>query len=223
MARFPALPRPLSNSVLSRELARGEKQLGDSEHGNRIQLGLDAGQRGQLAALFLDVIEALKTYSRYRNSSQTAHELASEGERRTRMLFRKVLSVRRKLENLTKYAEALHPVFGLEYSRAAKRCLKALENLKADSSAGDFYRSLKSEYPLLEHPRHLGIVELYWFFHHECRCSRHDSEVRAALVVNLASPRQSPLKYIIKYRDAESQGSSAVRIAVSRYRWRTGD
>ena len=36
MVRFPELPTPLVQSVFCRELSRGEEQIGDSEHAERV-------------------------------------------------------------------------------------------------------------------------------------------------------------------------------------------
>ncbi len=146
-------------------------------------------------------------------------KLAAERNRRNRMLLRKVSKIRRELELLLKYAKDLHPLLKWGYVHAANSCLKSLANLKENPSDDDFYRSLNSEYPTLEDPRQLGMVELCCFFRYGCRCKGPDSEVRVAMLANdfLASP----LKYIPKYDGLESQGCPAVRIAVSRFRART--
>lgn len=219
MARFPDLPRPFPDSVLCDELSRGEKLIRDSDHAERILRDLKPGQRSQLAGLLLDVIDALEFYTRHRQSSKSVSKLAVEHKRRERMLLRKVSKIRRELERLLKYAEELDRLLSQEYVHAAKRCLKSLANLKENSHDEEFYRFLRSEYPTLEDPRQLGMVELYWFFRNECGCSGTDSEVRVAMLANdfLASP----LKYIPKYNGPESQGCPAVRIAVSRFHPRT--
>jgi hypothetical protein len=219
MARFPELPRLFPAQVLCDELSRGEKRIRSSDHAERILRDLKPGQRNQLAGLLLDVIEALEVYARHTHSSKSVSELAAERNRRKRMLLRKVSKIRRELERLVKYAEDINPLLSLEYVHAAKRCLKSLANLEGNSHDDEFYCSLRSEYPTLEDPRQLGMVELYCFFRYECRCSGPDSEVRVAMLANdfLASP----LKYIPKYNGTESQGCPAVRIAVSRIRPRT--
>jgi hypothetical protein len=139
------------------------------------------------------------------------------------MLLRKVLTIRGELEDLREYAASLHATLGLEYDRAAKRCLDVLEKLKPDSLATEFFHSQKSKYPPLENPRQLGIVQLYWFFHSECGCTGGESEVRVAMIANefLTPVGGRKLRYTPTYKDAESQGSSAVRLAVSRFRPRT--
>jgi hypothetical protein len=219
MTRFPELPRPFPDQVLRDELSWGEKRIRNSEHAERILRDLKPGQRSQLAGLLLDIIEALEFYARHEQFSKPVSKVAAEHPRRKRMLLSKVSKIRHELEILLKYAEDLHPLLSLEYVHAAKRCLKSLANLKEDPSDDDYYHSLKSAYPTLEDPRQLGMVELYWFFCDECRCSGSDSEVRVAMLANdfLASS----LKYIPKYNKDESQGSPAVRIAVSRFHART--
>jgi hypothetical protein len=214
MVRFPELERPLPEQVFASELLRGERLIDKSKHADRILRGLNVAQRSQLAGLLLDIAEGLDMYNPRRVSSKEARKLGAEWERRTRMLSRKVSSIRRKLEGLRDYASDLHPLLGLEYIRAAKRCLETLAKLKEDSSDGEFYRLFESEHPTLQDPRHLGIVELYWFFRHECGCTGRESEVRVAVLANefLACN----LAYIPKYNDAESQGCPAVRQAVLR-------
>jgi hypothetical protein len=216
MARFPGLPSMFDQSVFCRELSQGERLIKDSKHGDRIFRGLNLVQRNQLAGLLLDVMDALRFRTGHQESSRKLQELATEGDRRTRMLFRKVSGIRRELEALRTYAERLHPLLGLKYVRAAELGLRAFNNLKEDPSAGESYRWLRSQHPTLEEdPRQLGMVELYCFFRYECRCGRPDSEVRVGMLANdfLASP----MKYVPKYGGAESQGCPAVRIAVSRW------
>jgi hypothetical protein len=219
MTRFPELPRPFPDQVLRDELSRGETLIRTSDHAERINQDLKPEQRSQLAGLLLDVREALKFYNRHTLSSKSLSKLAAERNRRERMLIRKVSNIRRELGRLLEYAKGLHPLLGLDYVHAAKRCLKSLSNLKEYPPGDEFYHSFESAYPMLEDPRQLGIVELYCFFRYEVKCSSPDSEVRTAMLANefLAST----LKYIPKYRDAESQGCPAVRIAVSRFRQRT--
>jgi len=219
MARFPELPRPFSDKVLSLALSLGEKKITDSDGADRILRGLDAGQRSQLAGLLQDATEALEAHTRYGLTSKMVHDLAAKTKRRTDMQHRKVGKIRRELESLREYANRQIPLLGLDYIHAADRGLKALANVKDDPSRGEFYLSLKSEYPRLQDPRQLGIAEFYWFFRNECRCSGRESEVRVAMIANAFL--DCKLKYKSKYRDAESQGCSAVRIAVSRYRPRT--
>lgn len=135
------------------------------------------------------------------------------------MLSRKTSKLRVDLEGLREYASGLHALLGLKYVRAADNCLKMLSHLNEDPFTLEVVRSLNSEYsecPAGEDPRQLSIVELYWFFRHECRCSGVDSEVRVAVVANAFLGHN--LAYIPEYKDGESQGCPAVRQAVRRYR-----
>lgn len=216
MTRFPDLRRPFLDQVLRNELSRGEKLIHRSNRAKWILRDLKPEQRRQLAGLLLDVIEALEFYVRHRQSSKAVSELDAERSRRKRMLLRRVSNIRRELERLLKYAKDLNPLLGLEYVHATNRCLRSLATLEEKPSEDELYRSLKSEYPSLEDPRQLGMVELYCFFRYECRCSGSDSEVRVAILANdfLASP----LKYTARYTGDETKGCPAVRIAVSRFR-----
>ena len=163
MSRFPELARPYADQVFSDELSRGEKLIGTSAHAGRILRNLKARQRSQLAGLLLDVIEALEVYDRHRYSSKSVSKLATERNRRERMLLRKVSKIRNELEHLLKYAKDLNPLLRLEYVYAANQCLKSLANLRENPSDDQFYCSLESEYSALEDPRQLGMVELYCF------------------------------------------------------------
>jgi hypothetical protein len=225
MARFPKLVRAFPDTVLSSEFSRGIKRIRRSDHGSRILRDLSPAQAIQLAGLVLDLIEATETYASHGRTRKTVGELAAEADSRSRMLSRKTLKIRRELQGLIKYARRLNPALQAGYPRAAERCLEILEKLKPDHSAGEFYRLQRPEYPALEDPRQLGMVQLYWFFRHECRCSGRESEVRVAMTMNefLPSHRRKKLRYNAKYTDAETQGCSAVRLAVSRYHPRTID
>ena len=139
------------------------------------------------------------------------------------MLSRKVKAARRGLDDLRAYAADLDESLGLDYIRAADRCLKVLANLEEDHSAGEIFFMQKSEYPAVKNPRQLGVVQLYWFFHSECKCSGPESEVRVAALANefFTPPNARPLKYVPKYQIDESKGSSSVRQAVMRFQPRT--
>lgn len=224
MQRYPGVVRLFPDEVLLAELSRGLRLLRRSELSPRILNRLNGPQLLQLAGLFLDVRQAVQDREGHQRSAKDLRKLAGEADRRIRNLSRKVLTIRRELDDLQVLADSLHPLLGLEYSRAAKRCLKVLKRLEEDpSTAGETYRSLKSEYPVLEDPLQLGMVEFYWFFRHECRCSGHESEVRVAMIVNdfLISDGASKLSYKPTYTTGETQGCSAVRLAVQRYHPRT--
>src|SRR5262245_43277012 len=161
MTRFPHLPRPLADQVLSRELSCGEGRLGRLLGAGRILRDLNPAQRKQLVGLLLDIEEALKIYAGRSRSWRRASKLAAEFPRRTRMLSGKVKAACRSLEDLRTYAAGLDVSLGRDYVRAADHCLSMLANLKEDHSAGEYFSMQRSEYPALENPRQLGLVQLY--------------------------------------------------------------
>ena len=219
MVRFPHLPRPFDDDLISRELLRGEERLCRLRHSKRILRDLSGAQRKQLAGLVLDIEEALEHDAILGRSSKTVRELGATGDRRLRVLSRRVIKICNELTELIKYTERLHPVLQLGYRRSAKRCLEILEKLKVDPSFGEFWRSQIPEYPARKNPKQLAYGQLYWFFHAECKCTGPESEVRAAVLSNeffgLA------IKYIPAYRIDRSMGSSGVRQAVMRFHPRT--
>ena len=217
MARFPKLLRLLPEEVLSDQLSLGENLIRGSRHAKRVLDELDVVRIRQLAGLILDVIEAVDFYLDHRGRSQTAQKLAAEADRRTRMLASKASKLRNGLKSLGEYAEGVHPLLRLKYARAADKCLKILFRLREDPFvpfALEIAHSLRVEYPTLQDPRQLGIVQLYWFFRHECELTCRESEVRAAILANefLATN----LAYIPDFNEGE-KGCPAVRQAVRRY------
>jgi hypothetical protein len=185
---------------------------------------LDPEQNRQLAALSRDILFSLEVYNDHRRDAGRAYKLAGEGERRTRMLSRKVAKLREQLGDLQDYAKELDPLLGTEHVRAADRSLKDLENLNEDVSAGERYRLLKSKYPTLEDPAQLGMVQLYWLFRHECGLTGDEAEVRVALLRNGLWTEHGvecvqSLREAYSAETAESMGCDAVHVAVTRYRW----
>ena len=222
LVRFPHLPHPFEDEVLSRELSRGEERLCRMRHAKRILRDLSGAQRNQLAGLLLDIDQALRDYARYGRETQMVRDLAT-GNRRLRVLSRRVIKIRSELSGLIKYTKRLHPVLQSGCLRSAERCLEILDTLRVDASFVKFYLSQLPEYPPIDNPEQLGIVQLYWFFKSECKCSGAESEVRAALVTNelKIDPKSRPLRCTLLYREDESKGSPAVRLAVTRFRPRT--
>jgi hypothetical protein len=234
LARFPDLPGPYPEEVLSRQCARVEEEIGLSPHSERILRGLNVQQVKQLAALLTDIRIAAESYACYQTSGQQIRKAASEADRRTRKLHRKVLSIRRKLEDLHKFAgpekelsKGLHPLLGLAHAQAATKCLKVLRSLDPDPTLIEFLSLKKSEYPPVKDPRQLGIVQLYWFFRSGCQCGGAESEVRTAMVANELVANWwdacRHLTYVPAYQGDEFKGSSAVRNAVMRFQPRTTD
>jgi hypothetical protein len=219
MARYPKLQRPFPDEVLYREWSRGENQiLGHSEARYAVD-GLNDRKRKELAALFLDSIDSLKSYRSYRRAANRVHKLAGVAPRQTRMLARKLGKARRALEDLREYAGSLDEVLGMEHVRAAKKCLETLEKLKEDS-APDFYQSIEGEYPVLEDPVTLGMVQLYWFFRHGCGLSGDEAEVHVARIRNAFWTEHGvqEVPYRPEYQPEQSKGCDAVHIAVLRFK-----
>lgn len=220
MARYPRLQRSFPDEILCQEWSRGEHQiLGHPE----ARLALDTlndQQRKELAALFLDTIDSLKSYRAYRRRANLVHKLAGETPSRMRMLTRKLERARRALEDLRKYAASLDELLGWEHVRATKTCLETLQKLKQDTDP-EFYQSIKTEYPALEDPVTLGMVQLYWFFRHGCRLSGDQAEVQVGRIRNAfwAEHGVPQVDYRPKYQMAGiSKGCDAVHIAVLRFK-----
>ena len=219
MARYPQLQRLLPDEALYQEVARAENQVLGHPEARRALDGLKDRQRKELAALFLDNIDSLKSYRSHRRSAKRVHKLAHEAKRRTRMLARKLEKVCRALEDLRKYAASLDVVLGWEHVRIVETCLETLEKLKEDVDP-EFYQSMKGEYPQLEDPVALGTVQLYWFLRHGCRLSGDEAEVRVARIRNAFWTEHGvpEVHYRPEYQIAESKGCDAVHVAILRFR-----
>jgi hypothetical protein len=219
MARYPQLQRPFHDQVLTQEWSRGENQILGHPEARQGLDGLNDRQRKELAALFLDSIDSLKAYRSYRRTATRVHKLAGETARQTRMLGRKLGKARRALEDLHEYAGSLDELLSRDHMRATKTCLETLRMLKEDTDP-DFYRSIKGEYPALEDPVTLGMVQLYWFFRHGCGFSGDQAEVQVAQIRNAlwAEHGVPQVDYRPNYQMAGvSRGCDAVHIAVLRF------
>jgi hypothetical protein len=219
MARYPQLRRPFFDEVLCRELSSGEHRILEHRDTRHTVNGLNDQQRKELAALFLDIVESLKSYRAHRRRANRVNKLAREAPSRTRMLTRKLGKARRALENLRVYAQSLDELLGWEHARLTKICLEALQKLKEDSDP-KFYKSIEAEYPVLEDPAALGTVQLYWFFRHGCRLSGDEAEVRVARIRNAFWTEHgvSEVPYRPKYQPGESKGCDAVHVTILRFK-----
>jgi hypothetical protein len=219
MARYPQLQRPFRDEALHREWSRaGNQILGHPEA--RVALDeLNDRQPIELAAIFSDTVISLTSFKAQGRTAKRVHKLAGEEASRTRILNRKLRNSRRALKDLHGYAGTLDEVLGMEHVLAAKKCLETLEKLKEDS-APDFYQSIKGEYPALEDPVTLGMIQLYWFFRHGCGLSGHEAEVRVARIRNAFWTEHGvpEVPYRPEYRTGESKGCDAVHIAVLRFK-----
>lgn len=183
MARYSQLRRPFPDEVLSQEFSRAEHRIAEHPEARHALDGLNDQRKKEIAALFSDIIESLRSYRSHRRSANRVHKLTGEAPSRTRMLTRKLEKARRALGDLREYAGSLDELLGWEHVRAAESSLRALQKLKEDT-APEFYQSLKSEYPALEDPVTLGMVQLYWFLRHGCGLSGDEAEVRVARIRN---------------------------------------
>jgi hypothetical protein len=218
MARYPHLKRRFPDEVLSREFSRGEHQISEDPEARHALNGLSDQKRKEAAALSLDIIESLQTYTSHGRSRKKFYKLAAEAPSRTRMLIRKREKAHRALEDLRNYAESLDMMLSWEDVLAAKECLKLLQNLK--NPEPEFYESLRTEYPALKDPATLGTVQLYWFFRHGCRLSGDEAEVRVAGIRNAFWTEHSVprVHYRPEYQTGESKGCDAVHVTVLRFK-----
>ena len=122
-------------------------------------------------------------------------------------------------------ASNLHPTLGSDLVFAAERAIAIVTSEHYRHTPESLHALRKelikhsSEYcPSPDHPATFGMVQLYWFFRHECGLSGNESEVRASLVRNgFWPPLAKPIKVKLHYSDAESQGSTTVRQAVANF------
>ena len=219
MARYPQLCHPFQNEILGRVFSGAEHQILEHREARHVASGLNDRQRKELAALFLDTVDSLKSHRAHRRFANRVHKLADEAPSRTRMLTRKLEKARQALEELCEYAGSLDELLGWEHVRATRKCLETLRRLK-ENSAQDFYQSIEGEYPALEDPVTLGTVQLYWFFRHGCRLSGDEAEVRVARIRNAFWTEHAvpEVPYRPEYQTGESKGCDAVHIAVLRFK-----
>src|ERR1700689_1722976 len=62
MARYPQLRRPFPDEVLYREWSRGENEMLAHPEARHALEGLDERQRKEIAGLFLDIVDSLRSY-----------------------------------------------------------------------------------------------------------------------------------------------------------------
>ena len=192
-------------------------------------------QREQLAALTEDICTALETYNGTKAPTASgqqwrrvgwkwkagrARTVASEAARRKRRLRVKVTNARSALEQLRDYAKDLDPFLGARpHVITASKCLKELESLSHEES-DELEQSLRREYPVLKDPKDFCMVQLYWFFRHECGLSGDESEIRTAKIRNAFWTRYGVGQVSVQdhYQEGQSKGCDAVHQAVRRFR-----
>jgi len=193
--------------------------------------GLDSQQRKQLAALLIETLEAFEYRQQQGARSRLRRHLAGEAEPRTRMLDRKLEKARKAVQELEDYASdagtgpsdqschAARQMLGRKYHLAARRALRELR-VQTTPDEIEFCESQRNEYATPDHAEGFGMVQLYWFFRHECRLTGNESEVRVARLRNAfwTDHGVSDVKYRRTYQDAESIGCEAVHGAIHRWR-----
>jgi hypothetical protein len=219
VTRHPMLVRLFPKEVIDRELTRGESQISEHPGARTVLDGLNVDQRRELAALFLDTITALENHNAYKHLAGRAHKLADEAPRRIRSLHKKISKARRALEALRDYAKGLdQALFIRSVPTVVEACLKKLSALTLDATP-ELFGSVKGEYPALEDPVELSMVQLYWFFREGCRLAGREAEVRVALLRNIFWTKHgvSEVPFRSQYRTGESRGCNAVHSAVLRF------
>ena len=219
MARYAQLQRPIFDDVLSRELSHWEHQILDHRDAQHILSELNDQQRKELAALLFDTVASLEFYGAHQRRKKRVNKLAGEAPRRVLMLTRKVKKARAALEDLHKYAATLDEVLSWQHVRVTEICLERIRNLKEDPDPESYY-SLKTEYPELETPANLGMVQLYWFFRHGCQLSGDEAEVRVARIRNAFWTEHgvSEVPFRPEYQTGESKGCDAVHVTILRFK-----
>jgi hypothetical protein len=244
IVRYPLLKRRHTDQGLAYYVRTGEKMLRTSKNRDRILGELNWEQTQQLAALVLDIKESMRTYGSYRVSVRRNQELSKVGPRRLKKLESKRRDAQDALESLRKYAHKVGAILGFEYERLAVNCLEILtmcidelpekkvsaygyprrtvsrmRRVIFAASAYKYLRGLKGPSQQFEEPSTRGLVQLFWFFHHEAAIPVGEAEVKVAMIAN--DFLDMTLKYVSQDGDAESRGCDAVRKAVERYSPRT--
>jgi len=245
LTRYPDLrPRPSADDPRSkcmcesgeacafRVLAEWESKIANHEEAAACFQGLNREQRQQLSALLIETMVAFEDYKQQGAGSLLRRHLAGEAKRRGRVLDRKVEKARKAVQELEDYASdsgtgrspdqahAARHLLGQKYRLAAQRARREL-NLQTTNDEVEFYESQGNEYATPNRAEGFGMVQLYWFFRHECDLSGGESEVRVARLRNAfwTEHKVKRVKYRPTYQMAgESKGCEAVHIAVHRFR-----
>lgn len=189
---------------------------------------LTAEQRIQLAALAEDCEVGIKCYNLIKPINDAQKKIAREGERRVKMLRRKLMKVLHGLEDLKDYARQMDSQYGFEeLPTRVGLCLLALKQFKSAQGLADEFAWCREQgedprkSPTLAiNPTTRCMVKLYWFFRDGCSLSGDESEVRVAMIRNSfwMELGVEPIDYVPAYNIEENKGCTAVRLAVARYR-----
>jgi hypothetical protein len=221
MTRYPRLMRPFPDEVIDQEVSHWEGQISEGPTTRCVMDGLHSYQRKQLAALLWDTLDALQFYEAQRRQAKRVHKLALEEPRRLRTLNKKIEKARASLQELREYASPLDPfLFMRNVSKLVEACLERLAVPVTRQGAPEFFKSIRAEYPVLEDPAQLGMVQLYWFFQYGCGLEGRKAEVRVGLIRNAfwkeLGVSEVPVRHA--YETGESRGCDAVHTAVLRFR-----
>lgn len=204
-------------------------QIETHEEASRAVEDLTEDQQQQVAALLVDSITSFEKYKPDANFAKELKQLDREAPRRLRTLQRKIDAAHDSLQKLHDYASQLHWTLRggwsqdhwhrwIDSKKASASCLEILEDVelpKPESFSGD----LEDSNLHLNDPTSLYMVKFYWCFRHGCGLSGHESEVRVALIRNAFwTEWTTPVKYLPSYDTVDSQGCTAVRQAVRRFR-----
>jgi len=245
-ARYPNLrPKPTPGDAHSRimcefgertaaqQFAEWERRIAQNTEAAPCLERLSAEQRRQLAALLLDTTVALEMRPAVARSSQFKRQLRREATARLRVLSRKLQTARQSIEELMAYAQdsgkgntvdaschSARLVLGQPYRFAASKALRALDIKSLPDAREHVELASESLAPEDEDPEVFGMVQLYWFFRHECSLSGNESEVRVARLRNAFWTQHGARKvrYRSEYDKVQSQGCEAVHVAVSRFK-----
>ena len=215
-----------SKRVFYEMIADYEEEISTHDEAKLALEELTKEQRQQVAALLIDSISSFEIYEGGAKFKKEMGELV-RAPSRLRMLERKINKVRTALKELRDYSGKLHWMMrgrsmephwhGRQSGEVAEHCIKILEQMelrKPESFREELERSNDSHDPTTS-----NMVKFYWLFRYGCELSGHESEVRVALIRNAFwGEWVKPVKYLPYYDSVDSQGCTAVRIAVSRFR-----
>lgn len=242
-ARHPRLqPKDGANVETGRRsfektLSDQESRMAKHEHGANILQGLTPEQQQQLSALVVDCLAEFEEHGERAKHGKNLTRLTKEAASRQRGLDKKVSQVRTALEQLYLYAQKLDPWLGTAHAGFAQNGLTALKELSHYQSAEEWEKDRQNhgriaQIPSPNDPTTSAMVQLYWFFRHECRFSANESEIRVALIREACFGRwKKPIRIVPFHKsarsgcksipDPESRGAGAVAQAVRRFRAKT--
>lgn len=175
----------------------------------RVLGGLRSAQRRQLAALLFDSTNALGVDQEDRHDNRVRVDLDRQTRRRSPK--RSLQKTLKALETVCREYKELDPILRHPYLRWAEECLERVPG-------EPLLPALTASYRLQFEPKTFFTVLLFWFFHHECRLSENESELRAGQFRNAFWEGVAPVLLSPKSRDGKSKGCSAVHVAVRRFR-----